>query len=95
MSVLAECAFCYRKQSVKNKRCMKCGEDLDKQKRSRKVRFWIDYRLPAGKQRRESVGYSIKDAQDADGKRRSQKREGRIFDIKPNTLTTALLLQYE
>ena len=61
MSILAECPYCKRKQSLKNKRC-KCGEDLDKLKRSRKVRFWINYRLPGGKQRREPVGYSIAEA---------------------------------
>ena len=61
-----------------------CGEDLAKAKKSKRVRFWINYRLPGGKQRRESVGFSIEEAKDAEGKRRSQKRENRIFDIKPD-----------
>jgi integrase len=87
MSILAECPFCKRKQSVKNKLC-KCGEDLDKLKRSRKVRYWINYRLPAGKQRRELVGCSITEARDADGKRRVQKRENRIFDMLPDSKVT-------
>ena len=87
MSILAECTICKRKQSVKNKLC-KCGEDLDKAKRSRKVRFWIDFRLPNGKQRREPVGYSITEARDAEGKRRSQKRENRIFDMLPESKMT-------
>lgn len=29
------------------------------------------------------MGYSINEARDANGKRRSQKRENRIFDILP------------
>ena len=87
MSILAECPFCLRKQSLKNKLCS-CGEDLDKLKRSRKVRYWINYRLPGGKQRRELVGYSITEARDAEGKRRSQKREGRIFDMLPESKMT-------
>jgi hypothetical protein len=53
-------------------------------KKSKRVRFWINYRLPGGKQKRESVGYSIEEARDAEGKRRSQKRENRIFDVKPD-----------
>jgi integrase len=54
-----------------------------KAKRAKKVHFWISYRLPGGKQKRESIGFSIEEAKDAEGKRRSQKRENRIFDIKP------------
>ena len=82
MAVLAEC-LCHRKQSVKNKLCPSCGEDLVKLKRSNKVKYWITYRLPDRQQRRECVGYSIEEARDADGKRRVQKREHRIFDILP------------
>ena len=82
MSVLAECPKCHRKQATKNKHCV-CGNDMDKSKRSKKVRYWISYRLPGGKQRREMVGKSIEKARDADGKRRGQKRENRIFDMLP------------
>ena len=87
MSVLAECLICHKKQSTKNKLC-KCGEDLDRQKRSKKMKYWIAYRLPGGKQRREMVGNKIEEARDAEGKRRGQKRENRIFDIKPETRMT-------
>jgi len=44
---------------------------LVKAKKSKRVRFWISYRLPGGKQKREHVGFSIEKARDADGKRRS------------------------
>ncbi|CAB5119498.1 Mobile element protein [Olavius algarvensis associated proteobacterium Delta 3] len=87
MSILAECPTCRNKQSNKNRLC-KCGENLIKAKRSRRVRYWINYRLPGGKQRREPVGYSIEEAKDADGKRRGQKREGRIFELLPDSKIT-------
>ena len=87
MSILAECPVCHLKQNASNRLCS-CGENLVKAKRSNRVRFWISYRLPGGKQKRESVGFSIKEAQDAEGKRRSQKRENRIFDIKPDAKMT-------
>jgi integrase len=87
MSILAECQICKRKQSLKNKMC-RCGENLDKAKRSKKVRYWINYRLPGGKQRREPVSFSIEEARAAEGKRRSQKRENRIFDMLPDSKTT-------
>ena len=91
MAVLAECPMCHNKQSTRNKVCSGksgCGLDLDKAKRSKKVRYWIQYRLPGGKQRKEYVGTSIEEARDADGKRRVQKRENRIFDIVPEAKMT-------
>jgi hypothetical protein len=87
MSILAECPLCRKKQSNKNKKCT-CGQDLDKAKRSQRVRYWISYRLPGGKQRREVVGFSLEEARDAEGKRRSQKRENRIFDMLPESKMT-------
>jgi len=53
-----------------------------------RVRYWIQYRLPGGKQRKEYVGTSIEQARDAQGKRRAQKREGKIFDIKLDSKLT-------
>lgn len=87
MSILAECPECHKKQSTKNRACA-CGADLLKAKASKRLRYWISYRMPDGKQRRESVGFSIEEAKDADGKRRSQKRENRIFDIVPESKIT-------
>jgi len=83
MAIMAECPICHRKQNASNRLCP-CGEDLVKAKKSKRVHFWISYRLPGGKQRRESVGCSIEEARAAEGKRRSQKKENRIFDIKPD-----------
>ena len=87
MAILAECPICRNKQSVKNKKC-KCGEDLDKAKRSQRVRYWIDFRIPGGKSRREPAGYSIEDARAADGKRKGQRKENRIFDMLPESKMT-------
>lgn len=81
MAILAECPICRRKQANKNKVCLNCGNDMDKSKRSKKVRYWVSYRLPGGKQRREFVGTSIESARDADSKRRVQRRENRFLDI--------------
>jgi integrase len=80
MAILAECPICRTKQSTKNKLC-RCNADLDKQKRSKRVKYWIDYRLPDGRQRREYVGTSIEAARDAESKRRVQRRENRFLDI--------------
>jgi integrase len=81
MAILAECPVCHKKQTVRNKAC-KCGKDLDKAKRAQKVRYWVSYRLPGGKQRREPVAgandpkaYSIDEARKAEGKRMAQKVE--------------------
>lgn len=81
MAVLVEC-LCHKKQSLRNKVCS-CSEDLVKVKRWGRVNYWVTYRLPGGKQKREFVGVSIDEARDADGKRRVQKREHRFFEILP------------
>jgi integrase len=94
MAILAECPMCHKKQSTKNKKCS-CGLKLDEAKKSKKVRYWITYRMPDGKQRRESVGafegldaYSISDAREAEAKRMVQKKERRIFDMLPESQMT-------
>jgi integrase len=81
MAILAECPRCHKKQAVKNRICI-CGADLVREKRSKKVRFWIVYRLANGKQRKEFVGndehgrpLGIEEARAAEGKRKAQKYE--------------------
>jgi integrase len=86
MSILIECPICHKKHATKNKRC-KCGENLDKAKRNERVKYWIAYRI-GKKQRREYAGMSMEDARDAEGKRRAQKREGRIFEMLPDSRIT-------
>jgi integrase len=90
MAILAECPICHRKQSVKNRLCL-CGNDLVKAKRSKeKVRYWIDYRIPGGKQVRriEGNGYDLTEAKAADGKAKAMKAENRILEIKPEAKMT-------
>lgn len=58
MAILAECPACRKKQSLRNKIC-KCGESIDKAKRSRRIKYWIYYRLPNGKQKRENRIFDI------------------------------------
>jgi integrase len=87
MAILAECPICKTRQSVKKKAC-KCGEDLDKAKGSKRVVYWISYRLPSGKQKQEPVGDSIEEARAADGKKKSLKKEGKLFDIKDDAKMT-------
>jgi integrase len=88
MAILAECPACRNKQSRKNKVCKKCGADMDKAKRAQKVQYWIVYRLPDGKQRKEFIGNSVKDAVAADGERKSQKRRKQFFDMLPESRMT-------
>jgi integrase len=94
MAILAQCPICRKKQSVKNKMCT-CGQNLDRAKKSNRVKYWIVYRLPDGKQRKEYVGsfedlngFSIEDARIAESKRKTQKRENRLLDIKPDSKMT-------
>jgi integrase len=88
MGILVECPLCHRKQSTKNKHCAECGDHLDKQKRNGKARYWVVTRLPGGKQRKEFAGYSVQEARDAEGKRKGQKREGRILEMLPQSRIT-------
>ncbi|MDD3582132.1 MAG: site-specific integrase [Desulfobacca sp.] len=74
MAILAECPWCHKKQSIRNRTCT-CGNDLMAAKRTKKVRYWVSYRLPGGKQRREPVSFSIEEARAAEGKRKAQKYE--------------------
>ncbi|WP_435550210.1 integrase [Desulfobacterium sp. N47] len=89
MAVLAECPICHKKQSLRNRLCA-CGEDIVKAKKSGRVRYWVSYRLPGGRQVRriEGGGYSLKDTLAAEGKTKGLKVENRILDIKPEAKMT-------
>jgi integrase len=87
MAILAQCPICRTKQKVANKRC-RCGEDMDKAKKANRVQYWVSYYLPGKKNRREPVGFSIDEARAAEGKRRAQKKEGRFFEMLPETKKT-------
>jgi integrase len=89
MSVLQECPQCRMRQKTGNKRC-RCGADLDKAKKSKKVRYWVAFRLPDGTQRQESLQniadvdpYSIGDARAVNSKRQVQRKERDVFNMLP------------
>jgi hypothetical protein len=96
MAILAECPRCHTKQSAKNKKrtASGCGQNLDTAKQSRRVKYWIRYRLPDGKQKTELVkgedvsSYSIEDARAVHSKKIVQKREGKVFDRREDTKRT-------
>lgn len=41
MAILAECPVCQRRQKVSNKLCNHCELNLDKFKKSGKLRYWV------------------------------------------------------
>ena len=88
MGVMVQCPICRIRQSLDNKRC-KCGEDLVKAKRSKRVKYWIEYRIPGSRRcYRQVVGNDLKDAQDAFAKRKVQRREHKFFDMLPRANST-------
>lgn len=87
MAIIAECPLCRLHQSAKNEKCTRCQAGLKSLIRAQKVKFYVKYRVN-GRQIKELVSKSIDEAKDADGKRRSQKREGRIFEIVPGQKMT-------
>ena len=100
MAIFAQCPQCKRKQATKNRVCS-CGADMVKLKRSSKVKYWINYRLPNGKQRTESVKgeglnpHSIESAREMLSKRVVQKKENMVFDmVKENTMTFIELTEW-
>jgi integrase len=88
VAILAQCPVCKTRQSVKKKICGKCDHDLDKAKKGKRLIYWISYRLPSGKQKQEAVGTSIDEARAAEGKRKAQKKEGKLFDVKDDAKMT-------
>jgi hypothetical protein len=93
MSIMAECPKCRQKQSAKNKKCKGCDTNLDRAKRSKRVRYWVAYYINK-KLKRELVQgegfnpYSIEDARVYEAKRKVQKAENRILDIKQDSKIT-------
>ena len=47
MAILAECPACHTKQGKSSKKCS-CGQDMDKAKQTKKVKYWLRYRVPNG-----------------------------------------------
>lgn len=101
MAILAECPICHRRQKTKNKKCVKCETDLDKQKQGGKVKYWIIYRLggkqvwePAVNEKGENL--NVTDAKAAEGKRLGQRKEKviTILNIRPQQITFNELVEW-
>lgn len=86
MSIFLKCPICGKQNSTRNKKC-DCGQSLDAAKKNGTAVYYIEYRLPNKKKRREKVGSSYMDAVAADGKRKGQKAEGKILNIAPGIKT--------
>jgi hypothetical protein len=93
MAIYQQCPTCKKRQSRKNRKC-KCGEDLAKVKRSNRARYWVEYRMPTGKVRREPVKddqgnwAGIKEAEAVEGKLKAAQFENRIMDVRPDSKWT-------
>jgi integrase len=93
MAIVAECPRCKRKQSVQRKRCT-CGADLDKEKRGKKVKYHVIYRVN-GKQVWKSLAsfegmnpYSLQDAKDVEARFMVAKRENKLEIFQPKKEST-------
>jgi hypothetical protein len=83
MAITQRCNLCGRQQKTDNKKCANpaCGNDLVQARKQGKIVFYTMHRID-GKQQWERIGTSLKEAQDANGKRRAQKRENRVWEIE-------------
>ena len=88
MAIMQLCPNCRKRQSIKNRFC-KCGEDLIRAKKSKRIKYWIKYRQTNGRQKWEYVGAldgwdgcSIDDARAADAKLKSLKKEKKLLDFE-------------
>jgi integrase len=96
MAILAECPVCRRKQAVTHKACS-CGVNLDAEKKSKKVKYHVVYRLPDGKQVWRGLASfencdpcSISDARKVEAKFNVCKKENKleVFDVRPEATMT-------
>ncbi len=87
MAIAAQCPICRRKQSLRNKLCKECGENLDKAKKSGRIIYYV-YHTINKKKKWEMIGKSIENARAADGKRKGQKKENRILEIVEDSKIT-------
>lgn len=79
MAILQQCPICRKRQGLSKKTCS-CGEDLQKARRSDRVKFFVAYYLPDGKAKCELMGTSLDKAKTYFAKITTDKRE------RPETL---------
>ena len=74
MTVLAECPICHRRGSLRKKTC-KCGQNMDKAKKNKRVKYWVVNRIPGTtKIVWESHGDSLENARAADAEKKVMTR---------------------
>jgi integrase len=88
MAILAECPTCHYMAKITNKICKKCSEDLIKARRSKRIKFWVCYRMPGNRKLHYQKCESVEDARALDGKRKVQKKENRYFEMVPENDVT-------
>lgn len=81
MAILAECPICHKKQSRKNHLCS-CGENLINAKRSKRIRYWIAYRVN-GKQKRKYASQFIEEAKIKEVRYKKIKTESKMMKEIP------------
>lgn len=72
MPIEQVCPDCKARVSIKQNRC-KCGKDLYQARRKGRVFYNIRWHDENGRERREKVGYSLKEAQDRDSAKRVEE----------------------
>lgn len=88
MGILAECPVCKCRQGLNRKKCKKCSEDLLTAKRSKRLAYWVYYRIPGQDKKYYERFESIDNARAMDAKRKVQKKENRHFEMIPESDTT-------
>jgi len=94
MAVFQQCPTCKKIIALKNDRC-RCSEDLVKARSSRRIRYWVVYKLPDRRQKKEPVGYSLKDTQDRDAEVTVDKANGKAEAKASNWTYWNLFKWYE
>lgn len=87
MTIQAECPICRARNSLQNKRCTKCHGDIAAAKR-RGIRYFLEYRLPNGKKKREFAGHSLREAKEKSSERTLQRAHGKLIgSLDQQTMT--------
>ena len=77
MAVYQQCPTCKengkRLIPLKHSQCIKCGTDLARARRAKRVRYWVRYKLPGGQDKKQYVGMSRTGAEAYDDQVRSTK----------------------
>jgi len=82
MAIVQKCV-CGKNNGEKRKKCSNpvCGKDLVQLRKDGKIKFYVVTRIN-GKQEWEYAGTTLTEAQESEGKRKSQVRENKILEIQ-------------